>query len=419
MQFSQQRFDRSDIRQLNTISSLNQLHRNGPQSRAQIASALGLTRATVSKIAQDLLDVNLLVETHLTEGGAGRPGMLLNLNGSFGCLLAVEIDLDRVSIALADFNRAVFWEDECGLEPGARAAESLEMIAALMDEALAAGDARGLPCLGIGVAWAGLVAHESGRLVYGPSSGWKDIPLKSLWEERYAVPVYVENEANAAAIGWQSGGAGRDGFARSAGSDLIYLSLGAGLAAGIISGGRLLRGKTGFAGQVGHVPFKDNGVTCSCGRKGCWVTEIGASAVLRKLESAGLSVTGGSKAQGDPLDSILKRAADGEARVIEVLSDVGEQLARGAAQLVQTFNPATLILGGRLGELFVFVEDSIRDSLSALALPGLIDNLDFQVSATKADPLKGSLAIVHDAILGDPYRLNSLQAPSQRKKIPR
>lgn len=396
MNFSQQRFDRSDIRQLNTISVLNQLRSKGALSRAQIASELGLTRATISKITLELLDASFLEETHFTEGGAGRPGMLLNLNGEYGCIVAVEIDLDRVSIVVADFRRSIFWREEKPLKVGVSAVESLEFIAGLIDEALAAGGARKLKCLGIGVAWAGLVAHEEGRLVYGPSSGWKDIGLKGLWEDRYSMPIYVENEANAAAIGCYYVNKRSEEF------DLIYLSLGAGLAAGVISGGRLLRGRMGFAGQVGHVPFSNNGIDCSCGRKGCWVTEIGAAAVFRKLARRGITIQNDPLDEEDPLQQVFEKALNGDDRVRQVLVDVGRQLALGAAQLVQTFNPSTLLVGGRLGKLMKLVESEIGETLSALALPGMVEDFHFRVSDTGEDPLVGCLAIVHEAILSDP-----------------
>lgn len=394
MTFSQQRFDRSDIRQLNTVSVLEQLRTKGPLSRAQIASELGLTRATVSKIASDLLETAFLEETHLTEGGAGRPGMLLDLNAGFGCIVAVEIDLDRVTLAVADFNRTILWREEKPLDRATGADESLEFIASVIDEAMAAGAVRGLGCLGIGVAWAGLVAHETGRLVYGPSSGWRDIPLKARWEDRFGVPVHVENEANSAAIGCQHA------EAADSDTDLIYLSVGVGLAAGIISGGRLLRGRNGYAGQVGHVPFADNGITCSCGRAGCWVTEIGSGALLRKLAAKGVDVHGDAAA--DPLERVYEKAREGGAGVQKALSDIARQVAQGAAQLVQTFNPSTLIVGGHLGKIFRLVEPEIATFLEELTLKRTMENLQFRVSDSGEDPLLGCLSTIHGAIMRSP-----------------
>lgn len=396
MKVTQQRFDRGDIRQLNTLSVINQLRRKGALSRAQIATELGLTRATVSKITLDLLDASFVEETHLVEGKTGRPGMLLSLNAAYGFIVAVEIDIDRVSIAVADFSRKIFWRKERALAIGGSAERSLALIGGLIDAALAAGSARKLKCLGIGVAWAGLVAHEEGRLVYGPSSKWRNIGLKTLWEERYKVPVFVENEANAAALCCHHS----DLISRT--DDLIYLSLGGGLAAGIISQGHLLRGHMGFAGQIGHVPFSDNGITCGCGRKGCWVTEIGLAAIARKLQDRGIAGLSATSFEEDLISIVTGQAADANQAARAVLIEVGEKLALGAAQLIHTFNPSTLVVGGRLGKLLKLVEAEIREALAGLALPGMLDNFEFLVSDTGEDPLIGCLAIVHDAILSDP-----------------
>jgi len=97
-----QRYDRNDIRRLNAVSVLDTLRANGPISRAQIAATVGLTRATVSNIVAELLKASLVSETEYDEGKAGRPGLLLNLNPNSGFMIAVDIDLDRISVVLAN-----------------------------------------------------------------------------------------------------------------------------------------------------------------------------------------------------------------------------------------------------------------------------------------------------------------------------
>lgn len=402
-----QRYDRGDIRQLNSLSVLHLLRLKGPLSRAQIALELGLTRATVSKIALDLLDASLIEETHFTEGMAGRPGMLLNLNAGYGCLLAVEIDLNQATVAMGDFGQKIFWSETLPLSRSASSRESLTAIGKLLDAALKLAAERHLRCLGIGVAWAGLVEHQQGRLVYGPSSGWKDIPLKALWEARFGVPVYVENEANAGAVAWHH--AKHQGI----GGDLIYLSLGAGMAAGILIGGNLLRGQFGFAGQVGHVHFADNGVVCHCGRTGCWVTEVGVNAIRRKLEARGVDLPDWHPSEGRWLDYLFAKAESGDPAFREVLCEVAHQLGRGAASLVQTLNPATLVIGGHLGKLLSLVEHEIEAALAEVLLPGMLETLVLQVSDSGKDPLRGSLATVFDAALTTPFLSRAATEPAQ------
>ena len=197
---AKQRYDRSDIRRLNAVNVLDQLRSHGPMSRAKIAAALGLTRATVSNIASDLLETTLIHETEYDEGGPGRPGLLLNLNPNSGAMVAVDMDVERVSVVVANMGQDILWQEQLTLADSSDAESSLAQIVELVDQAMAFAVAKELHCRGVCVAWAGLVSRQDGQLVYGPTSGWQHISVKSDWEARYGVPVHVENEAHAGAI---------------------------------------------------------------------------------------------------------------------------------------------------------------------------------------------------------------------------
>jgi predicted NBD/HSP70 family sugar kinase len=394
---SQQKYDRSDIRRLNAVSVLNQLRANGALSRANIAAALGLTRATVSNIVTDLLAVSLLRETKYVEGRAGRPGLLLELNPDCGCMIALAIDLDRISLVVTNAGQDVLWREEVQSEVAVGADATVSIAVRLVEQALECGRQRGLDCLGISVAWAGLVNHSDGELAYGPTSGWSHIPLKADWESRFGVPVAVENEAHAGAIGVHHFGE-RPGV-----KNLIYLSVGVGLAAGVFMDGVLVRGKQGFAGQVGHTLFTHQGVDCSCGKRGCWVSEVGASAVVRKLAAAGVVVSDGASGDGvDWVESVAVRAREGDPLVLEVLDGVGRQLGNGLAGLVQTFNPSQVVVGGSLGRLMEFVEPAIREAMLAETLPYMANLLGLSVHGSGEDQLQGCLATVFDGLMKNP-----------------
>jgi len=392
----QQKYDRGDIRRLNAVSVLNQLRMHGEQSRANIASRLGLTRATVSSIVADFIKVSLIHETEYVVGVAGRPGLLLNLNANFGCMVAVDLDLDRATVVLANVEQEILWRDSMPLAVGASPEDALGCASAMIERALDVGKTGKLKCFGICVACAGMVDRELGQLAYGPTSHWKHIPVKEVWESRYGVPVYVENEAHAGATWWHHFGV------RPGARNLVYLSLGVGLAAGVFVDGVLLRGKQGFAGQVGHTFFADNETRCHCGKDGCWVTEIGAIAVRRKLEEAGVHTSAGTEPDEDWIDFVYARAKDRDPLVINVLEAVGAQLGSGAARLVQTFNPSILIFGGRMGKLMSLVEPTIRNTILEQTLPIMTESLQVVVSDSGEDPLNGALATVFDALMRNP-----------------
>jgi predicted NBD/HSP70 family sugar kinase len=167
--------------------------------------------------------------------------------------------------------------------------------------------------------------------------------------------------------------------------------------------GVLVRGKQGFAGQVGHTLFTHQGVDCSCGKRGCWVSEVGASAVVRKLAAAGVVVSDGASGDGvDWVESVAVRAREGDPLVLEVLDGVGRQLGNGLAGLVQTFNPSQVVVGGSLGRLMEFVEPAIREAMLAETLPYMANLLGLSVHGSGEDQLQGCLATVFDGLMKNP-----------------
>ncbi|MBK1876714.1 ROK family transcriptional regulator [Pelagicoccus mobilis] len=390
----QERYDRADIRRLNAVSALNQLRVHGPLSRAQIAERLGLTRATVSNIVADLISVSLVKESEFEAGGVGRRGMLLELDSDCGSMIAVELDIDRVQVVLANVGMDFLWRGEAELKAPISSEDGVQRALELVEHALVEADKLGLKCLGICVAWAGLVSRSTGELAYGPISGWEGVALKVAWEARFKVPVYVENEAHAGAIAAHHLGEPKRV------EDLIYLSLGVGLSAGVYVDGGLLRGRDGFAGQVGHSPFVPEGELCGCGRRGCWVTEVGASGVLRKLDRAGVEV---SQKEGLLwIDEICRLAETGDARVLAVLGEEGRQIGQGLARLVQVFNPSQVVLGGHLRKLIALCETQIRETLEEAVLAPMGKALTVSVSVSGEDQLRGCLATVFDAVMRNP-----------------
>ncbi|WOO39969.1 ROK family transcriptional regulator [Rubellicoccus peritrichatus] len=390
------RYDRRDIRRLNAMSVLDQLRNQGPLSRAQIAQHLGLTRAAVSNIVSELLETSLICETDFVAGSAGRPGLLLSLNAECACIIAVRIDLDSVTVALANLGQEIIWRKDASLDPEATPTECLQRAETLIDEGLSVGHKAGLACFGISVAWSGLVDHEAGKLAYGPISGWEDISLRENWEERFSAPVFVENEAHASAIGVRHHESTRGA------DNLVYLSLGVGLAAGVFVGGSLLRGDQGFAGQIGHIAFTDNGKQCSCGKRGCWVTEIGSLAIIEKLKAAGVRLPDQQHVQEDWIGYVTELAESGDAKVASVLNAVGEQVGKGLAGLVQTFNPSLVVVGGRLRSLMKYADTSIRSTLMDETLPHMKETLEFKISDSDDDNLAGCFATVFEVFMKNP-----------------
>jgi glucokinase-like ROK family protein len=396
--------DQGLIRKLNTAVLLDALRRFAPLSRAELAARTGLNRSTVSIIVTSLIEEGLIQETDLQSSKVGRPGMLLELNPKGGFAIGIELGVDFISIILTDFIARVQWREQVCSDPNEDQITILDCAATLTQHALDYGLSQGLRPLGIGMGVPGLVDLRQGKLIFAPNLHWNNVPLRLIWSQRFNLPIFVENEANAAALGEYYFGAaqGVDSF--------IYLSAGIGLGAGIVLDGKLFRGSNGYASEVGHMTVDPNGELCACGKRGCWETQVGPRAVLRRVRKtleSGVPSALCDLVEGDleriSFESVVQAAGQGDSVALRALHEVGERLGIGVANLVNVFNPELIVLGGALNLastiLLPIVERLIREN----ALTPACENVRVAASAHGIDAcLMGAVALVLDDILREP-----------------
>lgn len=209
----------------------------------------------------------------------------------------------------------------------------------------------------VGVAAAGFVDAGRSVVTFAPNLAWRDEPLRADLERHLGLPVVVENDANAAAWGEFAHGAGR-----SAGApvhDVVLLTIGTGLGGGIVIGDRLLRGASGFAGELGHVRVVPDGHHCGCGNRGCWEQYASGRALVREARAVArqgnplavrmLELAGGDvEAIQGP--HVTQAAAEGDTAAVELLADLGRWIGEGAASIVAALDPAMIIVGGGVSE---------------------------------------------------------------------
>ncbi|MFB9377707.1 ROK family glucokinase [Kineococcus gynurae] len=215
----------------------------------------------------------------------------------------------------------------------------------------------------VGVAAAGFVDAARSTVVFAPNLAWRDEPLaehlRARLRERSGGPlgdgtVVVENDANAAAWGEYRFGGGLD--ASGAGvDDLLMLTLGTGLGGGIVSGGRLQRGASGAAAEVGHARAVPDGLPCGCGNTGCWEQYVSGNSLVRRGKellrsgsAAGAALL--DSAGGDPekVDgpTITRLAQAGDAGCVELLADLGRWLGEACATFTAVLDPEVIVVGG-------------------------------------------------------------------------
>ena len=346
------------VRRANLSTIVRELHTRGPLSRSDLVCSTGLTRGAIRGLIGQLAVAGLVREERSAPVGTpGRPSPLVRPRHDRATVLALDIAVDSIGAALVGFGGQVIDHVRVDRARGHFSAERITADLAKLALPLIDRHAARDSLLGIGVAMVGVVRLGDGLVRLAPNLGWQDVPLGELLARRLrlGLPVTVANEADLGALAEHRRGvaAGID--------DVLYLSGEVGVGGGLIIGGQPLIGAAGYAGEVGHMPVNPVGATCRCGSTGCWETEVGERALLRR---AGRPTSSGRAA----VDDVIASAEGGSARALAALSETGEWLGIGLAGLVNLFNPTLVVLGGLFGRMAPFVADEVEEALDRRAL---------------------------------------------------
>jgi predicted NBD/HSP70 family sugar kinase len=320
----------SHARSLNRRLVLETVRLQGPIARAAIAQVTGLSLQTISNIADELLGAGLLREQPLPRAGRGAPASALALHPDGGFTFGISLDHRRLVIVLVDLDgrlrRQRTMEIE-GLTPAVVLRHARRLALALAREE----DADPARLWGAGVVMPML--FESGRPVaFGPTSmpAWQDVPIVERLSAALGIPVVVENDATAAAVGEQLHGRGRRL------RDFFYIYVGAGIGGGMILAGQPYRGSSGRAGELGHVVVVPGGRPCACGNRGCLERYASLSAAQHELDGrpeGSMSV--------DPI-----RIAAAVDRLGPWIEAAAGHLATACVAIDNLLNPEAIVIGG-------------------------------------------------------------------------
>jgi len=393
--------DQEKMRKINKSIIMNTLRLHAPISRARVANLTGLNRATVSNIVNALIEEGLVSENEQEGSKVGRPGISLGLRSDGGAVIGMEIGVDFVAILLTNFVAETLWETRIEINPSQPQTDIISQAEQLVEQALSIAKEQRLRPLGLGVGLPGLINLNQGELIIAPNLNWTNVPLRLMWNQRFRLPIYVENEANLAALGEYYFGVARgvDNF--------VYLSAGIGLGGGIMIGGNLFRGGYGYAGEIGHVQRDPQGEKCGCGRIGCWETQVGPRAVLRRVKKE-LQTRSDQflldACQGDfdnlTFEMVVKFALDGNNICRQAIEDVAIYLGAGIADLVNVFNPELVVIGGAFILGKDILQPIIEKTIFSEALKPSAGSLRVAFSERGTDACAlGAVAIVLDDIL--------------------
>ncbi|WP_327730990.1 ROK family transcriptional regulator [Streptomyces sp. NBC_00487] len=336
------------MRRRNLSRVMHTVNAEGPLSRAAVASRIGLTRAAVSTLVDELIRSGLLEELGPERPGrVGRPGSALALSGRGPAGIGAEIGVDHLAVCAVDLRgevraRAV----RHGTNRGRSPEPVIEELAELVRGVVADAEDEGLWPAGLAVAVPGLVASDARTVVRAPNLDWHDTDLGALLPG--GLPVTVDNEAN-------FGGLAELWLGDGTPPDFLHVSAEIGIGGAVVVDGRLLRGTRGFAGELGHIPVRPEGPDCACGGRGCLEQYAGEEAVLR---AAGLE-------PGEHrVEFLAERAAAGDQDVHRALCGAGTALGIALTGAVNLLDPETVVLGGALAALAPWLLPSLERELA-------------------------------------------------------
>jgi glucokinase-like ROK family protein len=396
--------DQAWVRRMNRSLILAVFRTQKTLSRARLATETGLNPSTVSSIISELINENIIRETELIQSRTGRPGRLLELNPKGGCALGIEINVDYIELLVTDFSANILWRQKQPSSPEIGQEDIMSKVLYLAKEASSFIKGQNCRLLGVGVGVPGLVDVSSGLLRFAPNLHWKDVHVRDVLASQFDCPIYVENEANVAALGEYYFGAVQNV------KDFIYLSAGVGLGSGIVLGGKLFRGMYGYAGEAGHITLDVKGELCSCGKTGCWETFVGPRAIVRRIQrslAAGAKSMLNGKSEDDikyiTIDDVIQAAQAGDHIAIEALDQAAYYLGIGIANLVNLFDVEVIVLGGALNKASPLILQEVKEVVQQNTLVPEKERLKIIPSVHGTDAcIMGAIALVLDDILRDP-----------------
>jgi glucokinase len=286
-------------------------------------------------------------------------------------VIAVDIGGSRFRVGLFDGEgrRLLVSEKET-----LRSADRDWMLAQLREQGQAIRQKSDYPVKACGISFGGPVDFARQRVTSLHSPGWESYALSEWAKEVFGVPCQLDNDANAGALGECRFGAGRGT------QSIVYITLSTGIGGGLVSGGKVFRGKDSMAGEIGHVPVSDSGVLCACGARGCLETFCSGSAIaqrgrewaIRRPEAVARMVElSGGPAEDITCEAVVRAAAEGDTAAGRIIREAARWLSRALLTVIRIVNPDKIILGGGLAQAGNVLLDPVHEFLEELGSPSI------------------------------------------------
>jgi predicted NBD/HSP70 family sugar kinase len=328
-------------------------------SRAELARHSGLQRSTVSSIVDQLIEEGWVTEGAIGRAPRGRRPRFLHFNAERAGIIGVDLRPETTTVGLAGLDARFVSQTSWPTprHPDEFIDELTRSIAALRST-----HAR-IVCEGVGVSLPGRV-DGSGRLIFAPNLGWRDVELKAKLETSIGLPVAVENAANACALAEMWFGQHPEHV-----KHLVAVTVSEGIGVGLVLNGQLVHGSHAMSGEFGHVSIDEDGPPCSCGKRGCWERYASNSAAIRYVVESAADADGSNGAPPPRFDDILRRAEQGDRRAGDALDRMGRFLGIGLAALATGLAPEVIVIVGDVTSAWDRIGPIINDEVRRRSLP--------------------------------------------------
>ncbi|MEW5867118.1 MAG: ROK family transcriptional regulator [Bacillota bacterium] len=371
----------------------------GPTSRAELARLSKLSKPVVTDIVDGLIRHELVKETAKGEATLGRKPILLDINREAMWIMGIDLSRNHVDLIITDLvgevhrrmSRRISFEDQDAGYP--------ERVIKYVTDVIRDSGVDPSRIAGIGIGYPLPLSHIQRMIVSdGQVVGWKTVRLKELIQKEFNVPVYLDNDANAAAL-YQKWYGEASEF-----KDFLFILVGNGVGCGIVIGGNIYRGTHGIAGEIGHMSIDPNGPRCLCGSRGCLETLVSVPRLLSQVLEE--DVKAGRGGDGLPtLDQVCERALRGDAVVIDKVREMSEYLAIAVTNLVNTFNPEAVVIGGPMAKLSDSLMEPLSRALAARTHPLFADKTKTILSRHSEDAVaRGAAVLVIERFFENPQR---------------
>lgn len=383
---------------LQKLRIIRHLYLNSANTNAGICQTFNFSLPTSMALINQLISKGVVEKMGRGESVGGRKPDLYGLRKNTFFVLSIHIERYKIKLAIVDNTHSIIVEENIPsmISPNVNIVDFLFDYANNLIETSKIDTGK---LLGIGISMPGLVSSKEGKNFTYFLTGQESESLQAALKKRFNKPVYILNDAKSACLAEF-----RFGQAKNK-SDVLVISMDWGVGLGIIMDGKMHTGTSGFAGEFGHIPMIENGKLCHCGKRGCLETVASGIALVERAKeglaqgqtSVLRSMTNDDPEKLEP-EIIIEAANRGDQFAINVLSEIGINLGKGIAILIQIFNPELIILEGKIAEAKQFITTPIQQSINTYCMIQLKERTTISLSemGPNSSLLGSTVAVVNN-----------------------